>query len=68
MLDLIIKNGKCYIDKDLKDVDIGIQNSKIVKILLFRLHLCKEVLYLLICKLYFYSYCNTITNDIITLS
>ena len=32
MLDLIIKNGKCYIDKDLKDVDIGIQNSKISKI------------------------------------
>ena len=32
MLDLIIKKGKCYIDKDLKDVDIGIQNSKIVKI------------------------------------
>ncbi len=32
MLDLIIKNGKCYIDKDLKDLDIGIQNSKIVKI------------------------------------
>ncbi len=32
MLDLIIKNGKCYIDKDLKDVDIGIQSSKIVKI------------------------------------
>ncbi|MDC3139431.1 dihydroorotase [Candidatus Pelagibacter sp.] len=32
MLDLIIKNGKCYIDKDLKDVDIGIQNNKIVKI------------------------------------
>ncbi len=32
MLDLIIKNGKCYVDKDLKDVDIGIQNSKIVKI------------------------------------
>ena len=32
MLDLIIKNGKCYIDKNLKDVDIGIQNSKIVKI------------------------------------
>ena len=32
MLDLIIKNGKCYIDKDLKDVDIGIQKSKIVKI------------------------------------
>ena len=32
MLDLIIKNGKCYINKDLKDVDIGIQSSKIVKI------------------------------------
>jgi dihydroorotase len=32
MLDLIIKNGKCYIDKDLKNVDIGIKNSKIVKI------------------------------------
>ncbi len=32
MLDLIIKNGKCYIDKDLKDVDIGIKNSKITKI------------------------------------
>ena len=32
MLDLIIKNGKCYIDKDLKDVDIGIQSGKIVKI------------------------------------
>ena len=32
MLDLIIKNGKCYIDKHLKDVDIGIQNSKISKI------------------------------------
>ena len=32
MYDLIIKNGKCYIDKDLKDVDIGIQNSKITKI------------------------------------
>ena len=32
MLDLIIKNGKCYVDKNLKEVDIGIQNSKIVKI------------------------------------
>ena len=32
MLDLIIKNGKCYIDKNLNEVDIGIQNSKIVKI------------------------------------
>ncbi len=32
MLDLIIKNGKCYIDKNLEEVDIGIQNSKIVKI------------------------------------
>tara|TARA_B100000579_G_scaffold63239_1_gene46607 strand:- start:154 stop:1464 length:1311 start_codon:yes stop_codon:yes gene_type:complete len=32
MLDLIIKNGKCYINNDLKDVDIGIQSGKIVKI------------------------------------
>ena len=32
MLDLIIKNGQCYIDNDLKDVDIGIQSGKIVKI------------------------------------
>ncbi len=32
MLDLIIKNGQCYIDNDLKDVDIGIQGGKIVKI------------------------------------
>ena len=32
MLDLIIKNGSCYIDNDLKDVDIGIENGKIVKI------------------------------------
>ena len=32
MLDLIIKNGACYIDNNLKDVDIGIQSGKIVKI------------------------------------
>ena len=32
MLDLIIKNGDCYIDNDLKNVDIGIQSGKIVKI------------------------------------
>ncbi len=32
MLDLIIKNGTCYIDKNLKDVDIGVQSGKIVKI------------------------------------
>ena len=32
MLDLIIKNGTCYIDNDLKDVDIGIESGKIVKI------------------------------------
>ena len=35
MLDLIIKNGSCYIDNDLKNVDIGIQNGKIVKIVKF---------------------------------
>ena len=32
MLDLIIKNGECYIDKTLKKKDIGILNNKIVKI------------------------------------
>ena len=32
MLDLIIKNGLCYIDKDLKDQDIAINDGKIVKI------------------------------------
>ena len=32
MLDLIIKNGFCYIDNDLKDKDIGIKDGKIVEI------------------------------------
>ena len=32
MLDLIIKNGSCYIDKDLKGQDIGIKDGKIIKI------------------------------------
>jgi len=32
MLDLIIKNGSCYIDKDLKDQDIAIKGGKIIKI------------------------------------
>mgnify|MGYP001493976647 FL=1 len=32
MLDLIIKNGSCYIDRDLKDQDIAIKDAKIVKI------------------------------------
>ena len=32
MLDLIIKNGSCYIDNDLKSQDIGIKDSKIVEI------------------------------------
>ena len=32
MLDLIIKNGSCYIDKDLKNQDIAIKGSKIIKI------------------------------------
>ena len=32
MLDLIIKNGLCYIDKVLKDQDIAIKDGKIVKI------------------------------------
>ena len=32
MLDLIIKNGKCYIDGELKDVDVAIKDGKIQKI------------------------------------
>ena len=32
MLDLIIKNGSCYIDNDLKDQDIAIKEGKIIKI------------------------------------
>ena len=32
MLDLIIKNGLCYIDGKLKKADIGINNSKISEI------------------------------------
>ena len=32
MLDLIIKNGRCYIDGKLKDVDVAIKNGKIYQI------------------------------------
>jgi dihydroorotase len=32
MLDLIIKNGLCYIDKDLKKQDISIKDGKIIEI------------------------------------
>ncbi len=32
MLDLIIKNGQCYIDGELKDVDVAIKDGKIQKI------------------------------------
>ena len=32
MLDLIIKNGECYINGNLEKKDIGISNSKIVEI------------------------------------
>ena len=32
MLDLIIKNGQCYIDKELKTVDLAINNGKILNI------------------------------------
>ena len=28
MLDLIIKNRQCYIDVDLKDVDLSLKDSK----------------------------------------
>ena len=29
MLDLIIKNGQCYIDGELKDVDVSVKDGKI---------------------------------------
>jgi dihydroorotase len=32
MLDLIIKNGQCYIDGELKDVDVAVKDRKIHKI------------------------------------
>ena len=32
MLDLIIKNGSCYIDNDLKNQDIGIKDRQIAEI------------------------------------
>ena len=32
MLDLIIKNGKCYIDGELKDTDVAVKDGKIHKI------------------------------------
>ena len=32
MLDLIIKNGKCYINGELKDVDVAIKDGKIDQI------------------------------------
>ena len=32
MLDLIIKNGQCYIDSELKEVDVAISDGKIQKI------------------------------------
>ena len=28
MLDLIIKNGQCYIDGELKDVDVAVKDGK----------------------------------------
>ena len=32
MLDLIIKNGKCYIDGELKNVDVSVKDGKIQNI------------------------------------
>ena len=32
MLDLIIKNGKCYIDGELKDVAVAVKDGKISQI------------------------------------
>ena len=31
MLDLIIKNGQCYINGELKDVDVAVKDGKIHK-------------------------------------
>ncbi len=35
MLDLIIKNGSCFIDGNLRKIDIGIKNGKITEIKIF---------------------------------
>ena len=32
MLDLIIKNGQCYIDGELKNVDVAVKDGKIQSI------------------------------------
>jgi Dihydroorotase and related cyclic amidohydrolases len=32
MLDLIVKNGSCYIDKNLKEQDIAVKDGKIIEI------------------------------------
>ena len=32
MLDLIIKNGQCYIDGELKNVDVAVKDGKIQQI------------------------------------
>ena len=32
MLDLIIKNGHCYINGELKEVDVGVKDGKIQQI------------------------------------
>ena len=32
MLDLIVKNGSCYIDKNLKEQDIAVKDGKIISI------------------------------------
>ena len=44
MLDLIIKNGSCYIDEDLQKQDIGIKNNKIVEIGSINTEKSKEVI------------------------
>ena len=43
MLDLIIKNGSCYIDGSLKKQDIGIKNNKIAKIGIINTEKSQEV-------------------------
>ena len=33
MLDLIIKNGQCYIDGELKDVDVAVKDDSILMLI-----------------------------------
>ena len=53
--DLIIKNGKCFVDGQLKKVDIGISNEIVKKIGNIRILLIKKFWMLLILQFYLES-------------